>query len=434
MQVTVETTTGLERKLTIQLPSEQIDSKVTEKLNSLRKTVKINGFRTGKIPMGVIKKRFEGQARGEVVGDLINSSFYEAVAQEKLKPAGQPSITPVEKEPEGEFAFNAVFEVYPEFEPASVESLEIEKSIVEVNDIDVDDMLETLRKQRIEWTDVERVSANGDQLIIDFEGCIDGEGFEGGSAENTPLVLGSGSMIEGFESQLVGLESGDEKTIAVTFPENYQAENIAGKDAEFEIKVHSVKESSLPEIDDEFLKTFGVENGSLEKFRTDITNNMERELAQALEGEMRNKVMDGLLSVNEFDIPKALISDEVERLKSQFSERLPAGTEVGKLGDDMFTDEASRRVRLGLIIAEIVKINEIKPDSDLVRTRIESAASTYQDPQQVIDYYYNNPEMMQNVEGLVLEQQVCDWVLNQAKVNEIDKSFKEVMDKAHSAA
>lgn len=434
MQVSVETTQGLERKVTVQLPSGDIDVKVDEKLQSLKKTAKINGFRPGKIPMAVIRKRFAGQVRGEVIGELVNSSFYEAVAAEKLRPAGFPQITPLESDDESQFSYDAVFEVYPEFEAANVDTIEIEQAIVEVNPSDVDDMLETLRKQRAQWTDVERASVDGDQVTIDFNGKVDGEEFAGGKADNAPLELGSGSMIEGFESQIVGMVAGDEKTIKVTFPEKYQAEELAGKDAEFDIKVHSVKEQDLPEIDDEFAKEFGVDEGGVETLRSDIQANMERELKQTVENETKQQVMDGLLEINTIDIPQALISEEVNRLKQQLVQQMPDATQIEKLGDEMFRDDAERRVRLGLIIAEVVKSNDIKADPEKVREQVEAIASSYQDPQQVIDYYYSNQELMQNVEGLVLEQEVCSWVVEQAKVTDVNKSFQDVMNKARPAA
>ncbi len=434
MQVSLETTQGLERKLTVQLPAEQIDGKVNERLNSLKKTAKINGFRPGKVPMAVIRKRYSGQVRGEVLGDVINSSFYEAVSQEKLRPAGHPQITPVENDDKDQFVFDAVFEVYPEFEPATVDKLEIERPVVEVKPADVDEMLNTLQKQRAEWKDVDRAAGNEDQITIDFNGRLDGEEFAGGKAENAPLVLGSGSMIDGFESQLVGVSAGEQKTIKVTFPEDYQAEDLAGKEAEFEIQVHAVKESILPELNDEFAKSFGVEDGTIETLRSDIQTNMERELKQAIENEVKKQVMDGLLEVNEVDIPKALITEEIGRLKQQLVGQMPEGFDTGSLGDDMFSEDAERRVRLGLIIAEVVKVNEIKADPEKVRQQIETIASSYQDPQQVVDYYNGNRELMQNVEGLVLEQEVCDWVMDKANLKDVEKSFKDVMNKANPSA
>ena len=430
MQVSVETTQGLERKLTVTVPSEAIDSKVEERLNSMKKSVKVNGFRPGKVPMSVIKKRYEGQVRGEVLGDVINSSFYEAVSQEKLRPAGYPQITPAEGESEAGFTFDAVFEVYPEITPAGVEGISIERPVAEVKDSDVDDMLETLKKQRGTWEDVDRASQNEDKVMIDFTGRVDGEEFEGGKAENTPLVLGSKSMIEGFEDQIAGMKAGDEKTIKVTFPEQYQAEHLAGKDAEFDIKVHGVQERKLPEIDEEFVKAFGIEDGNIESLRSDIRNNMQRELKQALDSEVKNQVMEGLLEVNEIDVPQALVKEETGRMKQQILQQMPQGGNADMLSDDLFAEDATRRVKLGLLIAEIVKQNEIKASEEKVREQIEAIAGSYQEPQQVIDYYYGIRELLQNMEGVVLEQQVCDWVLEKATVTDVDKEFKDVMDQA----
>ncbi|MDO6459465.1 trigger factor [Granulosicoccaceae sp. 1_MG-2023] len=430
MQVSVETTQGLERKLTVTVPSEAIDSKVEERLNSMKKTVKVNGFRPGKVPMSVIKKRYEGQVRGEVLGDVINSSFYEAVSQEKLRPAGYPQITPVESESAEGFTFDAVFEIYPEITPAAVDSISIERPVAEVKDSDVDDMLETLKKQRGTWEDADRASQNEDQVVIDFTGRVDGEEFDGGKAENTPLVLGSNSMIPGFEDQIVGMKAGEEKTIKVTFPEEYQAEHLAGKEAEFDIRVHSVQERKLPEIDEEFVKSFGIEDGDVEALRKDIRNNMERELKQALDAAVKNQVMEGLLEVNEIDVPAALVKEETGRMKQQLMQQMPQGANADTLSDDLFADDATRRVKLGLLIAEIVKQNEIKASPEKVREQIENIAASYQEPQQVIDYYYGNRELLQNMEGVVLEQQVCDWVLDKAQVSDVEKEFKDVMNQA----
>jgi trigger factor len=434
MQVSVETIQGLERKLTVQLPSDQIDSKVDERLNSLKKTTKVNGFRPGKVPMAVIRKRYSGQVRGEVLSELVNSSFYEAVAKEKLRPAGYPEIKPVESEDTTLFVFDATFEVYPEFVPATVEGLDIQRSIAEVKPSDVDDMLETLRNQRKVWNETDRASKDGDQLIIDFNGRVDGEEFSGGKAENAPLELGSGAMIDGFESQLIGVKAGDEKTIKVSFPEKYQAEQLAGKDAEFDIKVHTVNESVLPALDEEFVKGFGIDDGAIDTLRADIQKNMQRELKQNLENDVKQQAMDGLLSLNDIEVPKALVAEEINRLKQQLVEQMPQGADVAKLSDDMFTDDAVRRVKLGLIIAEVVKQNEIKPSPEKVREQVETIASSYQEPQQVVDYYYGNRELLQNVEGLVLEQEVCAWVVGQANVNDVDKQFKDVMNKAQPNA
>jgi len=302
MQVSVETTSGLERKMTVEVPSEDIDSAVQERLQSLSKTARMNGFRPGKVPFKVVKKRFEPQVRGEVMGDVINRSFQDAVQQEKLRLAGSPRIEPLEEDAleassEG-FRYTAVFEVYPEFEPKFDTSISVERPAVDIGAADVDEVLESLRKQRTEYTEVDRPSADEDQVEIDFTGRVDGEEFEGGKAEKTPLVLGSGSMIGGFEEQLIGLSAGDDKTITVSFPEAYGAAHLAGKDAEFDIHVHTVKEASLPEVNEELVKSFGIEDGTIESLRADIEKNMTKELKQRVDSQVKQQVMDGLLDLN----------------------------------------------------------------------------------------------------------------------------------------
>lgn len=430
MQVSVEATEGLERKLKVQVPADRIDSAVDERLQSLSKSVRLQGFRPGKVPMKVVRTRFGAQVRQEVIGEVIQSSFQDAVVQEKLRPAGLPQIEPLELDAGADFSYTAVFEVYPEFELAATDSLEIEKPVAEVADADIDDMIESLRKQRTDWEDVERAAEDGDQLTIDFLGRVDGEEFAGGKADNVPLVLGSGSMIPGFEDQLVGASAGDEKTIKVSFPEDYRAEHLAGKEAEFDVKVHAVKASKLPEIDDEFVKAFGVEEGGVEALRDDIRKNMSRELEQAVAGRVKQQAMDGLLSLNEIALPKALVQEEIGRLRENIAGQMPEGAGTDHLSDELFSNDAERRVRLGLIIAEVIKSAELKADPEKVREYVENLAASYQEPQQVIDYYYGNRELLQNVEGLVLEQAVTDWVVENAKVSEVSTTFKEVMNPA----
>ena len=430
MQVSVETTDGLERRMTVALPSDEIDSAVAERLQSLSKTTRLNGFRPGKVPFKVVKKRFEPQVRSEVLGTMINRSFVEAVTQERLRPAGQPEITAENDSPDADtgFSFTATFEVYPEFEPAYDERIQVKRPQAEVTDGDIDEMLENLRKQRMHYHTVERAAADGDQVVIDFLGKLDGEPFDGGKAEKAPLVLGSGAMIDGFESQLVGVSAGDEKTIEVTFPANYQAEHLSGKAVLFDIIVHEVKESHLPELDEAFVKSFGMEDGQLESLRADIRNNMTRELKQRVDSQIKKQVMDGLLMINEFPVPTALVQEEIGRQREQLLERMPAEAEAPQLGDDLFTAEASRRVRLGLIVSEIIQRDKIRADAAAVRTQVESLASSYQDPQQVIDYYYGNPELLKNIEGLVLEDTVTATVLEKASVVDEATAFSDIMN------
>jgi len=437
MQVSVETTQGLERRMTVALPSEDIDSAVLERLQSLSKTTRMNGFRPGKVPFNVVKKRYEPQVRGEVLGSMINRSYFDAVQQENLRPAGQPDIVPApssEGDEEAGFSFVATFEVYPEFDPVFNDSITVTRPLVTIEDSDVDEMLENLRKQRTEYVAVERESANDDQIVIDFVGRIDGEEFDGGKAEKAPLVLGSNAMIPGFESQLLGLKAGDEKTITVTFPEDYQAEHLAGKDTEFDIKVHEVKESSLPEFDEEMIKSFGIEDGTLESLRADIRKNMERELKQRVESQVKTQVMDGLVELNPIDVPSALVAEEIKRQREQLMQQMPADSDSSMLADELFSEQATRRVQLGLVVGEIIQQKEIKADAAAVRKQIEELASSYQDPQQVIDYYYGNQEMLKNIEGLVLEEAVTTAVLDAATVVDEPTTFKDIMNPSEPEA
>jgi len=430
MQVSVETTQGLERRMTVALPSEDIDTAVTERLQSLSKTTRMNGFRPGKVPFKVVRKRYEPQVRSEVLGSMINRSYFDAVQQENLRPAGQPSIEPkasADGEEEG-FSFIATFEVYPEFDPVFNDSINVTRPQVTIESSDIDEMVDNLRKQRTEYTVVERESRDGDQIVIDFLGRVDGEEFDGGKAEKAPLVLGSNQMIPGFESQLTGVKAGDQKTINVTFPENYQADHLAGKDTEFDITVHEVKESSLPELDEELVKSFGIEDGTVESLRADIQKNMERELKQRVDGQVKTQIMDGLVTLNPIDVPAALVKEEIQRQKEQMLEQMPPGTEVSALPDELFTEQATRRVQLGLVVGEIIQKGDIKADATAVRNQVELLASSYQDPQQVIDYYYGNEEMLKNVEGLVLEEAVTAQVLEAATVTDEPKSFKDIMN------
>jgi len=300
--------------------------------------------------------------------------------------------------------------------------------VVDIAESDIDEMLENLRKQRTDYVLVERAAEDGDQVVIDFLGRLDGEEFDGGKAEKAPLVLGSNSMIPGFESQLLGVSAGDEKTIQVTFPEDYQAEHLAGKETSFDITVHEVKESHLPELDEELVKSFGIADGTVASLRADIQKNMERELKQRVDGQIKSQIMDGLIDLNPVDVPTALVSEEIKRQREQLMQQMPAESDSSFLSDEIFSEQAERRVRLGLVIGEIVQKREIKADAAAVRAQVETMASSYEDPQQVIDYYYGNPELLKNVEGLVLEEAVTDAVLGAATVTDEATSFQDIMN------
>lgn len=425
MQVSVETGEGLERKLTVQVPSDQIDSQIEARLKSMAPRIKLDGFRPGKVPMKIVRQKYLGEVKSEVLGELIEKSYRDAVMQEKLRPAGMPSIDPKELQDGQPFEYTATFEIYPEIEMAPMETLAVEKDTAEISDTDVDNMIETLRKQRTNWQTVERAAADGDQVTVDFEGFVDDVAFEGGQAENVPVTIGSGSMIPGFEEQLKGLKSGDETKIKVTFPDDYAAKELAAKEATFNIVVKSVAESSLPELDAEFAKSFGVEDGDLDKLKSDIRNNMERELSNNIAGMLKARVMDALIAANDIQIPKALIDQEISHLQQQAQQQY--GQNVENMPRDVFEKDAERRVKLGLLVGKIIDDNDIKLDKDKVQQKIADAASQYDDPQMYINYYNQNKQLMASIEALVMEDMVVDWIAEHAKVTEVAKTFDDVM-------
>ena len=436
MQVSVESTGTLARRMTVALPTDDIESAVSERLQSISKTARLNGFRPGKVPFKVVKKRFEPQVRSEVLGSLINSSLQDALRQEDIRLAGQPAIEAIEEpgkdgveesDTDG-FRYTATFEVYPEFEPTYNESISVTRPVVEIAEADVDEMVESLRKQRMDYALVERAAADGDQVVMDFTGFIDDEAFDGGAAEKAPLVIGSNSFIPGFEEQLIGVSAGDSKSIEVNFPEQYQAEHLAGKAARFDCVIHEVREPVLPELDDELVRSFGIEDGTVESLRADIRKNMDRELGQRVESQIKSQVMDGLVDCNQIEVPEALVAEETKRQKEQMLSQMPEGTDGSFLADELFRDQAVKRVRLGLVVGEIIRREELKADATAVREQIEKLASSYQDPQEVIDHYYGDQDLLRNIEGLVLEQSVTERVLAASTVVDEQRTFKEIMN------
>lgn len=432
MQVSVESTSALERRLTIGVPAERIETEVNKRLQQTARRAKIPGFRPGKVPMSVIRQRYEDAARQEALGDLIQATFYEAVVEQKLNPAGAPSVEPKVFEKGKDLEYVATFEVYPEFEVTGLEGIAVERLQAEVADSDVDNMLEILRKQNTRFEQVEREAQDGDQLNIDFVGKIDGEAFAGGSAKGTLLVLGSGRMIPGFEEGLVGARGGEERVLSLTFPEDYQNLDLAGKAAEFTVTVNSVAEPKLPELNAEFFALFGINEQSLEAFRTEVRKNMERELRQAIKSKVKNQVMDGLLAANSIEVPKALIENEVNRLRVQAVQQFGGNIKPEQLPAELFQEQAKRRVVLGLIIAEMVKQFEIKPDETRVRNLIEEMASAYQEPEQVVSWYYKNEQQLNEVRSVVLEEQVVDTVLQKANVTDKAVSYEEAVKPAEA--
>lgn len=434
MQVSVESTSAIERRMTIGVPAERFESEVSKRLQRTAKQAKIPGFRPGKAPMNLIRQRYEEGVRQDVMGDLINSTFYEALMAEKINPAGAPTIEAKTFEKDKDFEYVATFEVYPEFEVSGLEAIEIERLQAEVADTDVDNMLDILRKQNTRFADVERAAENGDQINIDFVGKIDGEVFAGGSAQGVPLVLGSGNMIPGFEEPLIGCKAGDEKVITPTFPENYQNLDLAGKQAEFSVKVNAVQAPELPEMDDEFFTLFGHTEGGLEGFRAEVAKNMGRELNAALKSKVKTQAFDALLAANEIQVPKAQIESEIDRLRTQAVQQFGGNIKPEQLPADMFAAQAERRVALGLVVAQMIKQFEIKAEDDAVRSTIEDMAVAYQDPQQVIDYYNQNEEQLEEVRASVLEDQVVEAILAKAKVTDKKVTYEEAVNTAAPVA
>ncbi|ARB45949.1 trigger factor [Alloalcanivorax xenomutans] len=429
MQVSVETTSGLERRMTVGVPADKVDQAVENKLREAQKNIRLDGFRPGKVPLREVKRRFGAAVRNEVLADVMRESFLEAVEKENLQPAGLPGFEATRNEGGQDLEFVATFEVFPEVELADLSTIEVEKPVAEITDADVDEMIETLRSQRSDFAEVDRAAEQGDRVNIDYKGLKDGEAFEGGSAEGQNLELGSGSMIPGFEDGIVGMKAGEEKDIDVTFPEEYHSEELKGQAVVFQIKVNKVEAKALPEVDAEFMKAFGVEDGDLETFKTEVRNNMERELKNAVSGKVKEQTMDGLAKLHEFDLPAALIKQEIDRMRQQMVQQFGGGQQfdASMLPEELFRDQAERSVRLGLVVRAILEKNDLKPDADRVKARVEDIAAQYEQPQELINWIYNNPQQLQQIEGAVLEDQVVDLVLEGAKVEEKTMSYQEAV-------
>jgi len=427
MQVSVESTGNIERKLTITIPADQIDGEVESRLKSLRGRVKIDGFRPGKVPLSVVSQQYGDSVYQEVLGETFQRTFSEAVAQENLRVAGQPEIAPETLERGKDLTYVATVDIYPEFEIASMAELEVKRPVVAIKDEDVDQMIENLRQQQKEWETIDRACENGDTVNIDFEGSLDGELFDGGSAQDFNVELGAGRMLKDFEEGLVGMSKGEEKTITVAFPDEYPAENPKGKNAESKLTVNDVKAAKLPEVDEAFIAKFGVDAGDMESFRAEIRQNMQRELDNAIKNRVKQSVMEGLSSLHEIDLPKALVKQEVTYVRNEMSENAN-GADMSSLPDELFEEQASRRVKLGLIVGEIVTKNEMKSDETKIDEMLNNLASTYEEPQQLIEYYKNNPQAMQTIQAAVMEEMIVDWVVAQAKVVDEEMAFTELMN------
>jgi trigger factor len=430
VQVSVEKTSELSRKMTVSVPEEVVQEKIAARLKSLAREVKVDGFRPGKVPQHVVNKMFGDKVRGEITGDLIQSTYYEALQNHDLKPAGYPHIHPSD-DTEG-FKYTAEFEVYPEIVLDGIEGLEIVRPTASVEEADVDEMIEKLRVQKQFWVPVEREAKELDRVTINFSGTSESENFTDGKVENFQVEIGAKKMIPGFEANLIGLNTGESKSFSVTFPEDYGNTKLAAKRAEFDVEVINIEEPKLPEVDEAFIKEYGIEEGSVASFRDDVKNNMERELEQALHGKLKNAVMDALYEKIQVTAPGPLIDQEIESLMEPYKEtakRQKIKLEDLQLPTQIFEEQAKRRVALGLILAEIIQKNAIKLDANKVRSTIEEMAKSYERPEDVINWYYSDEKRLNDVQQMVLEDQTIEWLVSQSKMSESTMSFSDVMDK-----
>lgn len=426
MQVSVETTGNIDRKMTVAVPAEQIDKEVDKRLKGMAGRVRIDGFRPGKVPFTVVKKRYEESVRYEVVEKLLGTTFQDAASQQNLRVAGLPEIDLKTMEAGKDLEYVASFQVYPEITIAGVETLSITRPVTDITDADLDKMIDIIRKQNQDWQEVERAAATGDMVKVDFDGSVDGEAFEGGAAEDYSVELGAGRMLKDFEDGLVGMKAGEEKTIDVAFPEDYHADNLKGKTAQFKLTMKQVRAAVLPEVDADFIQKFGVESGDVADFRTEIKKNMQRELDNSIKTQLKQQVMDGLADLHAVDIPGALVKDEIRYIREEFSQN--TGSKADNLPDELFAPQAERRVKLGLIVGEVIRQHGLQRDPARVDAMLDSVAASYEDPDMLKNYYRQNRQAMQTIEAAVMEEMIVDWVMAKATVTDETRDFDSVMN------
>ncbi|MFZ9021908.1 MAG: trigger factor [Litorivicinaceae bacterium] len=436
MQVVLESPSALERQFTITIPTGDVETEFEAKLAETAKRVRIDGFRPGKVPAKVVRQRYGQAIRQEIVSDLMEKSLGEALSEHDVKPIGQPKIDDVKFEEGSDFSFKATFEVFPELDPTLVDGDEIEQTTCKVGAADIKEMIATLREQRKSWKESARAaSKEGDRVTINFEGFVDGEAFDGGKGEDHALVLGSGAMIPGFEDGIVGMKKGDSRDIEVTFPEDYQAEELKGKAATFKIEVTKLERGELPTVDEAFIQSFGVESGDEKDFKAELKEQMQRELSLTLKNMNKTKVFDVLLEKNaDTPVPESAIKSEIHTLKHQAVERFGGGQQFDphQLPDELFAEQAERRVRLGILLGATVKKLGLAADPDRVRALIDEMAAAYDDAEQVVNFYYSNDENLKQVEALAVEEQVAEKLLESAKAKTIDMSYADVMKSRQS--
>ncbi len=431
MTTQMETIGTLERRISMAVPTAQIRKEVEQRLRGIARTAKMPGFRPGKVPMRMIEQSYGPQVQAEVVGDAVSKAFTDAVSEHQLRVAGEPKIEARDGAGEDELGFTATFEVYPDVKLGDVSALQVTRVSCAVGDAEVDKTVEILRKQRTEWDVVERPAQDGDRVTIDFVGTLDGVAFQGGTATDFPFQLGEGRMLADFETGVRGAAPGDVKTFPVAFPADYGSADLAGKTAQFEVTLKKVEAPRLPALDEAFARQLGVADGDLAKMRTDIRGNLEREVSQRLRTRNKSAVMDALPGAAELELPKALIDGEraalVERARADLQQRGVDLSKMPPIPPDAFGDQAERRVRLGLIVAEIVKQQGLQAKPDQIRKQIEEFAQSYENPGEVIRHYFSDRNRLAEVEAIVVEQNVVDWVLAHAKVEDKSLGFDELM-------
>lgn len=420
----------LERKINMSVVAADVEKNVAVRLARMARTVKMPGFRPGKVPMKIVEQQYSAQARSEAFTEAVQQAFGAAVREQNLRVAGFPKIEPAESTEPGKVFFSATFEVYPEIVAADLSGKTLERSVLTVGDAEVEKTLEVLRKQRVSYVAADKAAAKDDRIVMDFRGTREGEAFDGGTAEDFPVVLGAGALLPEFESNVEGLKAGDSKTFSLTFPEDYQAKDLAGTTVQFEVKIKSVEAPVLPELSADFAKSLGVPSGDVEQLKADVKSNLEREVKKRLQARVKNEVMNLLLETHEFDVPSALVEQESQRMAEEARANLASrGMNVKDIPVEpaWFADQAVRRVRLGLVVAEIVKKNELYAKPEQIRAVVEEQAQSYEDPADVVRWYYSDTQRLAQVEALVVEDNVVDWVLGVAKVSDKAVEFDDLM-------
>ena len=426
MQVSLSATGGLERRMEVAVPASEVTAEIEQRLKQLSRTARLKGFRPGKAPLPVIRKQFGDQVREEVVSDLVRSSFAKALTEQKLQPAAGPRIEPLAMPPDNDLKYAAVFEVLPEIKVQSPYDVAIERPGADITEQDVDAMLESMRRQRPLFTAVERGAVETDRVTLDFDGRMDGQPFEGGEGRDMQLLVGSGQALPELDAGVRDMKAGERKTLAVAFPAAHPNKNLAGKAAEMDISVKSVEEQTLPAVDEEFVRSYGVEDGTFESLRSEVRKSMERELAGVIRNRLRAQVLDALYRDNEIEVPRALIDEQVQQLQMDMGRRMGA-REVSQLPPrEQFLDQGRRRAALGLLLGQIVQNEGLKVDRERVRARLNDLITTYPNPEEARRAYLQNPDAMKQIESAVLEDQVIDWALERARITDKPMSFKEL--------